>query len=65
MLVVVSSTGFKITNDSSTNEHFLDDDGQGNIRVYYLSGTTRVYTSTSFGTIDYTNGEIILTSVLT
>ena len=59
---VVSSTGFKITNDNSTNEHFLDDDGQGNIRVYYLSGTTRVYTSTSFGTIDYTNGEIILTS---
>ena len=59
---VVSSTGFKITNDNSTNEHFLDDDGQGNIRVYYLSGTTRVYTSTSFGTIDYTNGEIVLTS---
>ena len=59
---IVSSTGFKINNDSSTNEHFLDDDGQGNIRVYYLSGTTRVYTSTSFGTIDYASGEIILTS---
>ena len=29
--------GFKINNDSSTNEHFLDDDGQGNVRVYYLS----------------------------
>ena len=27
-----------------TNEHFLDDDGAGNIRVYYLSGTTRIYT---------------------
>ena len=59
---VVSSTGFKISNDSSTNEHFLDDDGAGNIRVYYLSGTTRIYTSTSFGTIDYSTGEIILTS---
>ena len=59
---VVSSTGFKINNDSSTNEHFLDDDGAGNIRVYYLSGTTRVYTSSSFGTIDYATGEIILTS---
>ena len=59
---VVSSSGFKITNDNSTNEHFLDDDGEGNIRVYYLSGTTRIYTSTSFGTIDYTSGEIILTS---
>ena len=59
---IVSSTGFKISNDSSTNEHFLDDDGAGNIRVYYLSGTTRIYTSTSFGTVDYTTGEIILTS---
>ena len=59
---IVSSTGFKINNDSSTNEHFLDDDGAGNIRVYYLSGTIRVYTSTTYGTIDYTTGEIILTS---
>jgi len=59
---VVSSTGFKISNDDSTNEHFLDDDGAGNIRVYYLSGTTRIYTSTSFGTVNYTTGEIILTS---
>ena len=59
---IVSSTGFKINDDSSTNEHFLDDDGAGNIRVYYLSGTTRVYTSSTYGTIDYTTGEIILTS---
>ena len=59
---IVSSTGFKINNDSSTNEHFLDDDGAGNIRVYYLSGTTRIYTSTTFGTINYTTGEIVLTS---
>ena len=59
---VVSSTGFKINNDDSTNEHFLDDDGAGNIRVYYLSGTTRIYTSTTFGTVDYTTGEIVLTS---
>ena len=59
---VVSSTGFKINNDSSANEHFLDDDGAGNIRVYYLNGTVRVYTDSTFGTIDYTTGEIILTS---
>ena len=59
---VVSSTGFKINDDSSTNEHFLDDDGAGNLRVYYLSGTTRIYTSSSYGTVNYTSGEIILTS---
>ena len=29
---IVSSTGFKINDDSSTNEHFLDDDGEGNIK---------------------------------
>ena len=59
---VISSTGFKISNDDSTNEHFLDDDGEGNIRVYYLSGTTRIYTSTTFGTVNYTTGEVVLTS---
>ena len=59
---VISSSGFKINNDDSTNEHFLDDDGAGNVRVYYLSGTTRIYTSTTFGTVNYTTGEIILTS---
>jgi len=59
---VISSTGFKISNDDSTNEHFLDDDGAGNLRVYYLSGTTRIYTSSTFGTVNYTTGEVILTS---
>ena len=59
---IVSSTGFKINDDSSTNEHFLDDDGAGNIRVYYLSGTTRIYTNSTYGTVNYTTGEIILTS---
>ena len=59
---VISSTGFKISNDSSTNEHFLDDDGAGNLRVYYLSGTTRIYTSSTFGTVNYTTGEVVLTS---
>ena len=58
---VVSSTGFKISGDD-TNEHFIDDDGAGNVRVYYLSGTTRIYTSSTYGTINYTTGQIILTS---
>jgi len=59
---IVSSTGFKINNDSSLNEHFLDDDGAGNVRVYYNSGTTRVYTDSTYGTINYATGELILTS---
>ena len=58
---IVSSTGFKISGDT-TNEHFIDDDGAGNIRLYYLSGTTRVYVNNTYGTINYTTGQIILTS---
>jgi hypothetical protein len=59
---IVSSTGFKINDDDSLNEHFLDDDGAGILRVYYLSGTARVYTDATYGTIDYATGEVILTS---
>ena len=32
------------------------------MRVYYLSGTTRVYTSSTFGTVNYTTGQVVLTS---
>ena len=58
---IVSSTGFKIDGDT-TNEHFLDDDGAGVLRVYYLNGATRVYTDSTYGTVDYSTGEVILTS---
>jgi hypothetical protein len=58
---IVSSTGFKIDGDT-TNEHFLDDDGAGVLRVYYLNGATRVYTDSTYGTVDYANGEVVLTS---
>ena len=59
---IISSTGFKINDDDSTNEHFLDDDGAGKLRVYYLSGTTRIYTSSDYGTVNYTTGQVVLTS---
>ena len=59
---IVSSTGFKINDDSSASEHFLDDDGSGIIRAYYLVSGTRTYTDATFGTIDYTTGEIVLTA---
>ena len=59
---IVSSTGFKINDDSSASEHFLDDDGSGIIRAYYLVSGVRTYTDATFGTINYTTGEIILTA---
>ena len=58
----VSSTGFTITGNSN-GEHFLDDDGAGLIRTYYLVGTTKTYETASIGTINYTTGEIILSSL--
>ena len=59
---IVSSTGFFISGD--TNEMFLNDDGKGNIRMFYLvDGTTTTYKDNTAGTINYKTGEIILTNV--
>ena len=42
---------------------FLDDDGQGNVRVYYLvSGIKTVHNATQ-GTIDYATGQVTLNSL--
>ena len=59
---ILESTGFKIDGDT-TNIWFLDDDGQGNVRRYYLSGATRVYTNSTQGTIDYSTGAITINSL--
>ena len=53
---ILSSTGFKITGND--NEMFFDDDGAGNIRMYYFVGTTRTYFNSQAGTITYSSGEI-------
>ena len=54
---IVSTTGFKINGDT-TNEYFLDDDGSGNIRLYYVKDSIKTFANTTQGTIDYTTGEI-------
>jgi hypothetical protein len=59
---ILSSTGFKIDGDA-TNEFFFDDDGSGNIRRYYLIGTTRTYSDNTAGTINYTTGAIAINSI--
>ena len=58
---ILSSSGFKIS--GNINEMFLNDDGMGNVRMYYIvDGTTNTYQDNNAGTIDYKTGEIILTS---
>ena len=53
---ILSTTGFKITNDS--NVYFFDDDGNGNIRRYYLIGSVRNYVDNTAGTINYSTGAL-------
>ena len=57
---ILTSSGFKI--DGNDNECFFDDDGAGNVRLYYLASGTRVYTDSTYGTVNYATGEVILTS---
>ena len=58
---ILTSTGFKVT--GSDLEQFLDDDGNGNVRRYYLSSGIRTYANDTQGTIDYTTGQITLNSL--
>ena len=60
---ILTSTGFKVSTDA-TNEMFFDDDGNGNVRRYYLVGITRNYVDNSAGTIDYTTGAIVLNGII-
>jgi hypothetical protein len=52
------STGFYIDNTSTV--YYLDDDGQGNVRLFSIIAETGVasYKNTSIGTVDYENGII-------
>ena len=59
---ILESSGFKVEGDT-TNVYFLDDDGAGNVRRYRLSGSVRTYANNTQGTINYTTGEITLTSL--
>ena len=58
---ILTSTGFKVTGND--NEMFLDDDGEGNVRRYYLVSGIRTYANETQGTIDYTTGQITLNSL--
>ena len=56
---ILASTGFKVASDA-TNEMFLDDDGNGNVRMYYLVSGVKTYANSTQGTIDYATGQVTL-----
>ena len=58
---ILSSTGFKI--DGNDNECFFDDDGAGNVRLYYLASGVKSYINSTQGTIDYGTGAITINSL--
>jgi len=58
---ILNSTGFKVV--GSDVEQFLDDDGNGNVRRYFLSSGIRTYSNETQGTINYGTGQITLNSL--
>jgi hypothetical protein len=59
---VLDSTGFTISGYDDTM--FLEDSGNGFIRMYFLTGgTTKTYVSNNVGTVNYETGEVVLESL--
>jgi len=58
---ITASTGFYVS--GNTNEMFFDDDGEENLRIYYLVAGVRTYYSSTAGTINYSEGSISISPI--
>jgi len=59
---ILSSSGFTISGNA--NEMFLNDDGNGNVRAYYVAlGGDRVYTTPTIGTVNYVTGHVKISQI--
>ena len=58
---ILSSTGFTLSGNTET--WYLEDDGAGIVKAYYVSGTSKIYQAAAVGTIDYTTGDVVLTKI--
>ena len=58
---ILTSSGFRI--DGNTNECFFDDDGAGNVRLYYMSSGVKNYLNSTQGTINYSTGALTINSL--
>tara|TARA_B100000965_G_scaffold210927_1_gene176278 strand:+ start:5225 stop:7081 length:1857 start_codon:yes stop_codon:yes gene_type:complete len=60
----VSSSGFKIVGDD-INTYYLNDDGAGTLRLYYVKGTGEFeYVDGLWGTVDYDMGDIVINDLI-
>lgn len=63
---IVSSNSFGYQDFTSSAivkpivDAYIDDDGNGTLRIYKLSNSQRIYLSENAGTIDYTTGKLVL-----
>ena len=58
---ITTTTGFTVSGFTET--FYFDDDGEGNLRRYSLSGSTRIYADSQAGIVDYSNGKITINGV--
>jgi len=60
----VSTSGFKIVGDDF-NTYYINDDGAGLLRLYYIKGTGEFeYVDGLWGTVDYSMGEIVVNDLI-
>ena len=60
----IISSGFKIVGDD-INTYYLNDDGSGTLRLYYVKGTGEFeYVDGLWGTVDYDMGEIVINDLI-
>ncbi len=59
----LTSTAFTMSGGTNSPCYF-DDDGYGNLRIYQLSGTNKIYLNKKAGTINYSEGKIKIDSII-
>ena len=61
-LGALSSNGFSVA--GYADSMFFDDDGYGNIRMFYPTNNSKTYVNTKAGTINYNTGQILINSTI-
>ena len=54
----ILKSGQFVTTDKPGVIQYFEDDGFGNLRTYYNSGSSKIYTNNSAGSVDYLSGKV-------
>jgi hypothetical protein len=59
----IKSSSFFVT--STEQPVYIDDDGAGNLRLFYYTGTqTKVFLNKTLGTVNYTTGKLVINDLV-